>query len=49
MWWWCTTLTPFNYWKTEGVNQREGTSKKNYQKNQEFIKILTLISLKNSL
>ena len=35
--------------KTEGANQKDGTSKKAIKKCLDFIKILTLISLKNSL
>ena len=42
-------FNPFHLLKTEGVNQRDSTSEKTIQKCQEFIKILTLIWLKNSL
>ena len=44
-------LNNFQLRKTEGDNRREaeGTSKKMIKKCQEFIKILILISLKNSL
>ena len=42
-------LNSFHLLKTEGVNQREGTSEKNTKKFQEFIKFLSLIWLKYSL
>ena len=42
-------LNTFHLLKTDGVDQREGTSKKNIKKCQELIKIVTLTSLKNSL
>ena len=48
----CSLCVPFNCFqllKTEGVNQRDSTSEKTIKKCQEFIKILTLIWLKNSL
>ena len=43
-------LNTFHLLKTEGATQKaaEGTSKKIAKKCQEFIKILILISLKNS-
>ena len=42
-------LNTFHLLKTEWVNQREGTAKKTIKKYQEFINILTLILLENSL
>ena len=41
-------LNIFHLLKTEGVNQRKGPSEKNVKKFMEFIKIFTLIWLKNS-
>ena len=43
-----TTLTPFIYWKLTVSIKGRAHPKKTHQKYQEFIKILTLMSFKNS-